>query len=272
MTTLTLPKVVYRPRLYYILVFLISWSSWFLAAYFSYQTDQQLIALLLACLGLFGPMIASIIMFFGFANAELRQDYLRRLLNYKTISLYHLALIIAIILFSLLLATAISLCFGYSITQFSLSNSFWLMLPFAFIAATFEELGWRTYGVDSLLANHTILSATLWFTLLWGLWHVPLFFINQTYQNELYHLGPLYVVNFFISILPATILANWFYYRCYRSVPAAIIFHFLLVASAELLQTDPQTKWLITALLLIISLAIIKFSQPFFNTKINSQP
>jgi len=38
----------------------------------------------------------------------------------------------------------------------------------------------------------------------------------------------VYVINFFVSILPATVLMNWIYYKNNRSITAAILFHFML--------------------------------------------
>ena len=53
------------------------------------------------------------------------------------------------------------------------------------LAAIFEEVGWRGYGMDSLRKNKNYFTATLIFAGLWALWHLPLFFIQGTYQNEI---------------------------------------------------------------------------------------
>jgi hypothetical protein len=38
----------------------------------------------------------------------------------------------------------------------------------------------------------------------------------------------IFVVNFFVSIIPAAIIANWFYYKNDRSVAASILLHSML--------------------------------------------
>lgn len=258
-----LPNMTYRPILFYCLVFLMSWSCWFLSAYMSYQIDHLVITLLFAFAGLLGPMVAAIMMIF-LDGYSLFNDYKRRLTNLNNISWFAMLLVTSIIFITLFIAILISLLFGFSSDQFTLSHFLFSMLPFALMAATFEELGWRSYGVDSLLANRGLFMASCYFALLWGVWHVPLFFINQTYQHELYELGPIYIVNFFVSIFPATIFANWLYYRCKRNIIAVILFHFMLVMSAELLQIEPQTKLIITLILLIISMLLIYFERKFF--------
>ncbi len=109
-----------------------------------------------------------------------------------------------------------------------------------------------------------LLPTSLIFFGLWALWHLPLFFIADTYQHQLWQAGGIYVTNFFISMFPAAVLANWFYYRCQRSIPAAILFHFTLVMAAELMQVAPLTKCIWTALLLLIATLLIAIEQELF--------
>ncbi len=47
-----------------------------------------------------------------------------------------------------------------------------------FLAPTLEELGWRGYGVDSLRSKFSLFKTTMLFAVIWGLWHLPLFFIQ----------------------------------------------------------------------------------------------
>ncbi len=101
--------------------------------------------------------------------------------------------------FALFLATAISLLFGQPIEQFSLSPEFtifggeaFLILVILFLAPTFEELGWRGYGMDSLKEGKSLMKVTLIFALLWNLWHLPLFFVKGYYQFELIHMNVIY--------------------------------------------------------------------------------
>ena len=173
----------------------------------------------------------------------------------------------------LFLATALSLLFGQSPNQFLLSSEYKIMdgqvllsILILFLAPTFEELGWRGYGVDSLRSKFNLFKTTLIFTLLWALWHLPLFFIRGYYQNELWNTGIVYVINFFVSILPATVLLNWIYYKNSRSITAAILFHFMLNLFSVLFQTEQFTKCIITIILLTISALIILKDRPFFFT------
>jgi membrane protease YdiL (CAAX protease family) len=138
------------------------------------------------------------------------------------------------------------------------------MLPIILLAPTFEELGWRGYGMDSLRAKFGMMKATLLFSALWAMWHVPLFFIDHSYQHGLWNSSPIYVANFFVSIIPAAILMNWVYYKNNRSIVAAILFHMALDATAEAFQTEQFTKCIWTGVLLFISILVIAGNRAFF--------
>ena len=264
MTTLT-HSIRYFPLRFFGLVFGFSWLPWIVAAYLSHLPDNQQLTIIMALVGLFGPAIAAWLMLQAAADRLLWQDYRKRLFSFTGVTSSRLLMMFGLILLPLVIATGLSVRMGQDAAQFSFSDGFLSMLPLALIAALLEELGWRSYGVDSLRSIWRILlPTTLIFSGLWALWHLPLFFIYGTYQNELWQAGGIYVANFFISMFPATVIANWFYYRCQRSIPAAVLFHVTLVMAAELLQIEPMTKCIWTAILLLVAALLIMIEQDFF--------
>jgi membrane protease YdiL (CAAX protease family) len=271
-------ETVYKPVRFFVITFLITWITWFIAAYFSYQKGMEGVQLLFMVPGLFAPFIAVLIMMSGAKNKELRKDFWDRL-SLKKIKLSYLPAILLIMPFALFLATALSLLFGQSADQFILSSEYKIMdgqiflsLLILFLAPTLEELGWRGYGVDSLRSKFNLFKTTMLFALLWALWHLPLFFINGYYQHELWDTNIVYVINFFVSILPATVLMNWMYYKNNRSITAAILFHFFLNLFSVLFQTEQFTKCIITIILLIISIVIILRNKEFFFDQKKTSP
>jgi uncharacterized protein len=262
----------YRPVRFFLITFLITWISWFIAAWYSRRPGMQGLELLFMLPGLLAPFIAVLIMVSGAKNRGLRRDLWNRL-SLKKIKLRYLPPILLIMPCTLFLATALSLLFGKPASQFQLSRDYNIMsgemllsILILFLAPTFEELGWRGYGVDSLRSKYNLFKTTLLFTVLWAFWHLPLFFIQGYYQNELWNMGILYVINFFISILPATILMNWMYYKNDRSITAAILFHFILNLFSVLFQTEQFTKCIISILLLGIAFVVIFTNKAFFLT------
>src|SRR5699024_8766732 len=103
---------------------------------------------------------------------------------------------------SLLAAQGLSLLFGHGVDQFSLRGGFTFstgLMP-AWVtligAAIIEELSWHSYGTDTLVRKMRVFSASMLFTLIWALWHVPLSFIDGYYQNEVVESGVLATLNF----------------------------------------------------------------------------
>ncbi len=253
------------PAAYVGLTLLFSWLPWSVAAYGSAVWQWKAITTTLALIGLLGPCLAAFVMVHFSGNASLWHDVRARLIATAGISVTNMLFVFALMPLSLLLATLLSVQGGYGGSeQFQLSGGFIGMLPLALVAAVCEELGWRSYGVDSLKGQGSIMRVCLLFAVLWAAWHIPLFFIEQTYQHGLRKLGPLYVANFFVSVLPAAILSTWFYYKSRRSILAAVMFHFMLVAFSELLQTEPFTKCLLTGILMVVSLGLIALERDFF--------
>ena len=87
-------------------------------------------------------------------------------------------------------------------------------------------------------------KATLLFgALLWSAWDAPLALIGGTYQNQLAAMdNGAFLANFFISIIPAAIIANWLYYKNNRSIGAAILLHAMLNAASVLLNAGQVSE------------------------------
>ncbi len=254
----------YKPLNYFALVFVMTWAPWSFAAYYSYQPAMELYSNLFALLGLLGPSFAALIMTWSSGSRDLKRDFKARLVDLRLIGPAYVPVILILMPFTLLLSTWLSLEAGRSADQFHFSPGFAAMLPIILLAPTFEELGWRGYGMDSLRAKVGMMQATLLFSVLWATWHVPLFFIDHTYQHGLWNSSPIYVANFFVSILPAAILMNWVYYKNNRSIVAAILLHMALDVTAEAFQTEQFTKCIWTGVLLIVSILVIAANRALF--------
>ena len=260
----------YKPEKFFALTILLTWALWFTAAYLSYHTGMESFQILLMLLGLILPLVIGLFMIFGSGSRDLKKDFLNRF-QLQRINLRYTPVIFLLMPASILLAIAVSLLFGMSPAQFKLADQFNIMsgqvllsLLIPILAPTFEEIGWRGYGVDSLSKRFTLQKASLVFALLWALWHVPLFFINNYYQNGLWKMGIPYVINFFLSILPLAIILNWLYYKNNRSILAAILFHIITVLSAEAFMIEDSAKFIQTAILLIVAIGIVIYDKALF--------
>lgn len=265
------PSYVYHPVPFYLITILITFTFGAIVAYLSNQKGMEGIMLPLFLFGLCVPGITAVSMIYASHNEILIQDFWERLFLFK-ISPTNLMVILLLMPCAVFLATGLSLFFGYSTEQFSIAKELsvmkgWAILGIAIplvLAPIIEELGWRGYGVDSLRAYFNLFTTSMLFALLWAVWHLPAFFIKGYYQNQLWSLGVIYVINFFVSIFVIAILMNWVYYKTGRSIPAIILFHSVLNLSSILFKTEPFTKCIVTVLLGVISIIVIVHDSDFF--------
>ena len=226
-----------------------------------------------AILGLFGPTIASLLMVFRSGSRALKSDFRDRLLNLRRISPRFIVL--TIVLPSLVMSTAIgiSLLFGQSTDQFSLTADTgelgklaMMVLLTMILAPFFEEIGWRGYGVDSFRAKLSPLKMSLAFGVFWGLWHAPLFLMPGTYHYGLAQMeSPIYVVNFFVSIMAVVIVINWLYYKNNRSIPAAAVAHAAGNAAGVLIAAVPTTDLIATGVYFAVAAVVLLLDRKHFS-------
>jgi len=81
-----------------------------------------------------------------------------------------------------------------------------------------EELGWRAFALPALQERYAAATASLGVGVVWALWHLPLFLIPGSPQQEL-PLGP-YVV----AVLAASVVFTWLY-NSSGSVLVPMLFH-----------------------------------------------
>lgn len=269
------PIAYYRHTgLFFILATVIPWSLWFIAAYFSqFPNKSDLLNLSITSMLILGLCAPGLIAYRMIAPyPELYQDLKQRLFNMHVAPRYWL-ITCFLMLISILLAQAISLLFGYSSDQFllvthasfhggALPGWFWL-----FFAPLAEELGWHTYGTDCLRRRMSLFNASLLFSIYWAFWHYPSFLIKGYYQSNLEQLGFIYSLNFMVSIIPFVLIMNWLYYKTNRNVLVAILFHITAGFFNECFQTNPNSKLIQTALLVLLSVFLIMKERDFFFEK-----
>lgn len=261
--------------LFYVSALVVPWGLWFLAAYFShmepYTTMHAVLVSVFGVIGLAAPMIIAFVLMFK--DHDLKHDLLSRFFNFSSIKLRYIWVACGLMLLSILLAQAISLLFGYSAGQFAFSEDFsftagvfpaWFML---LLAPLLEELGWHTYGTDTLRRKMNVFNLSILFAVFWALWHFPLAYIKDYYQSNVAESGMIYSLNFAISIIPFVLLMNWLYYKTNRNITLIIIFHITSGLFNEIFATHPDSKIIQTVLLLILSVFVVSKNPKLFFDK-----
>jgi len=253
-------NIAYRPAQFFAISFAVTWTIWFIDANCSWHGGSEGLLSLLMVLGLCGPTLAALIMFWKAKSPDLWQDYRNRLFNLKRLDCRTLPVILFLVPAVICGAITISLFFGHSPDQFAirLGASFATLAALlgGVLAPALEEAGWRGYGMDSLRCRSSLFVATLYFAILWACWHVPLFFISGLYHNSLLA-SSLYTANFFASVFAIAFIINWLYERNSRSIIACFLFHLSANVAMSCIPADPFTKCIVTLLLFIVAAIII---------------
>lgn len=269
-----------RPVLFYVLATAIPWAFWFAAAYLSHLPEQTpAVQVWTAVLGLAG-LVAPVFVVVGLVRnrPELRADIRQRLVWPKGVRWGFVAGALVLLLASLLAAQAISLLFGYSADQFLLRDGFTFsagLLPVWVTllgAALFEEVAWHSYGTDALVTRMRVFTASMLFTVIWALWHLPLAFINGYYHSEVVETGWLHTLNFPLSMIAFVLIMNWLYFRTGRSILITVVFHATANVVNEIFMTHEDAKIIQTALLLIVAaIVVVRDRDLFFGRPSNLQ-
>jgi membrane protease YdiL (CAAX protease family) len=97
-----------------------------------------------------------------------------------------------------------------------------------------EEVGWRGYALPALQVRYGALLASLILGVLWGLWHLPVFFNPDTSYSRL----PFLL--FLVFIVPVAVLMTWLFNSTGGSVLMAMLFHAVLNTADELWKVLPE--------------------------------
>ncbi|MDR0302755.1 MAG: hypothetical protein LBI04_10650 [Treponema sp.] len=265
-----------HPFIFYGVAVLVPWTLWFIMAGISHSPlwDRQswvIFGSMLGLLGLLAPLIAALALILP--DKDMRDELKSVCITFKGIHwmwwVYTFLFPFAVIL----LAQAVSMLFGRSPEQFKLVEKFsfsagifppWFLM---LIAPAIEEFGWHTYGTHCIRRRFNLFTTSVIFGIIWGIWHMPLSFVKDYYQNVLVETGVIYSINFMVSLIPYLILDNWCFYKTKRNMLIQVVTHLTWGYSMEVFRTHPDSKLIHTVLLMIFSVVILIKERKFFFDK-----
>ncbi len=264
----------YQPLQFFSITFSISWAIWFCAIYASFQPSMHALLLPLVFSGLGAPAIGTFIMLFKAKNSKLWNDFIQRL-QVKSITKKFIPIVFLLFPTLIVCAIIISLLFGEPINQLYIftpssdlllqGKNFLFTILVLCLIGPFEEIGWRGYAIDSLRAKFNLLQTSLFFGAIWGLWHIPLFFIkNSGLQQQIWNAGLLQTFIYFTGLFLITIVTNWLYIKNNRSILIAILFHSVYDICLTIFHITPLTWFILWVLLLTTALIIINQNKKLF--------
>ena len=259
----------YRPVLYFAMAYLFTWIFWIPAIFLKGN-----IAMAFMLLGLISPAVVSTVFILASNSPALKKDLKEKIFGFYKVKWPNVAVSVAVFAIIVVSSILLSLAFGQSPDQFSLTEDFSFTgvgvasAFFTIIAASaLEEIGWKGYCEDSIGNYMSWFWESVIFGAIWSFWHFPLIFIEGTYHAGLM-VNPLFVVNFFVSAIPMGFIITWVYLASDRSILACILFHLFVNFMQEKIAMTPETKCVETIVVFIAAAIIVWVKRDmFFETR-----
>jgi membrane protease YdiL (CAAX protease family) len=107
-----------------------------------------------------------------------------------------------------------------------------------------EELGWRGLALPLLQSRYRALAASLLIGLMWGLWHLPLYWFD--------HAGFEGFISFLLLITLDAVIYTWIYNRTQGSLLLVVMFHTSHVMNTLFINSIdiPLYRFMVTLLLI----------------------
>lgn len=241
---------------FYILAFGISWLGWIPAAMGSHGMapfDQPYFQFLLI-LPAIGPALAAVIVTRAAYGKTRVRDLLKPLIQWRVSLVWYLVAVFGPIVL-LLVGQGLTKLLGFLATQPKPQGELFPLAISAFVMSLFsnpwEEVGWRGFALPHLQKRYTALVATLIVGILWGLWHLPLFFWKGNPMSE-YPFLP-----WFLGTVAGTFIYTWLYNSTKGSLLLVALFHITLntfgVVISGVSITTLAILYVLVALVLVVT-------------------
>jgi membrane protease YdiL (CAAX protease family) len=211
---------------FYVLAFVISWLGWLPMVARSRGIapfDHPLFQFLLL-LPAIGPVLAAVIVTTAIDGKASIKRLLKPLLQWQVGAVW---LMTTVLVPALLLVAGkiVTQALGLAATTESQGNNIVGMaiatLVMSLFSNTWEEVGWRGFALPRLQKDHNALVATLVVGVLWGLWHLPLFFWKDNPMSNYPFLA------WFIGTVAVSFVYTWLYNSTQASLFVVTLFHVL---------------------------------------------
>lgn len=247
--------------LFFGLTLVFSWVFWGIAVLMGLQ-GTKFPGVLFFVAGGTGPMVAVLFLLFR-GQSEQRSDFWSRVFQISRISWKWWLVILLFFPVLNALSHVIAGWINGNVAGFNFPTEVFAnpLSIFAFLLTIFilgpipEELGWRGYALDRLQLRWSALSSSLILGFVWAIWHIPLFAIPGTYQNQM-AFGGLPFWLFLVNPVLSSVLFTWIYNNTDRSILSAILFHFSINFSGELFGLSVQAR-VVQLILLAASIILV---------------
>jgi uncharacterized protein len=240
--------------LFLILAFAWSWTIWWGAVAAGLSFDQLLFRLLYP-LGVFGPLVGAAWVVRN-GSDRYRREFIRRIWDPQKIPARWWLALVAVAAGPLVLGTTVSVLTGTTavVPDYSV-GSVGVVVVFALVAGLAEEPGWRGAASDAWQAQSRPLWAALGIGGFWALWHLPLYFVEGSYQHGVgFGSARFWLIS--VALIQLGVLYLWLANGSGGSILIAILAHAGFNSVGELAPAstirDVVALFLITATTIVV--------------------
>ena len=255
---------------YFGLTFAISWAIW-LGLIVGSLHIQTPVGAVLNVAAIAGPSIAALVLATVLGRSELRCLLAGFSLSRWSGRWTVVALVLPLAMMVVAIAVSVA-AFGAPRPGLTLSLAGVMLVEFVRVlllgGPVEEELGWRGFALPRLQQHRNALDASILLGLVWGFWHLPLYFVLGTGQSEMLSTGtsPAFAIGGFIGwTIGLSVLFTWLFNQTGGSLIVVILFHAAVNLAAFLpaLVGSGGTAPLLNVLLtwLVAILVVVRFGR-----------
>lgn len=128
---------------------------------------------------------------------------------------------------------------------------------FALLNGLGEETGWRGFALPILQRRLGALRASMAIAGLWALWHLPFFFLLDSYRG----FGPFTALGFLIGIAAGSVVLTWIYNGTGQSVLAAAVWHAAYNMGAATAAAEGAIAAVVSALVIAQAFVLLRMEE-----------
>lgn len=243
--------------LFFLATFLWTWAFYAPIAMGGHNPYEMPWTILLIVGGM-GPSAVGVAMVLLMKDKGQRRDYWRRCFSFNRIRwIWWLVLLLT---FPLLYGVSIALdvSMGGSLPGMDLLKEL-IANPAVIPLAVFlrfmsgpwsEEFGWRGYALDRLLQSLGAIPGSIVLGAVWGVWHLPLFFMPATWHGQIgFALSGFWT--FMLLSIALSLLMTWVYLNTGRSILSGMMLHFASNFTGQILAPVSERVEMIHVFILL---------------------
>lgn len=213
-----------RLSTFFALAFLIGWPILILAFLTKEMIPEGLPVNNIGFLMVIAPITSAFILVYKENGLDAAKRLLKRSFNYRRIpsKIWYLPIFfLPLVIYAASLGSLTLMGVQFPEFQFSVVAVPILFLLFV-IFGICEEVGWQGYAFGRMETRWKILNASILLGLVWALWHIPGFVIQDPTG------GLIWIVGQCINLVVTRVLIVWIFVKAGKSLFAAILFHAMI--------------------------------------------